>query len=192
MENNNKNNILFDDSLKSNYFKLRYSFPFIEKAPYYLYNYSMYILRALYIVLALTSVACIVAGAKQKRRNIGFLLTAGIIAVSDLICAFLVGAENPKQAGRVLLPYYVLHAWFLFAMLIMIILIDRYRQFLVALIISAGVCLYQTYLVIAQYRGERIFSFQKRVYFRKAWWVATDTKNTGFFMSFRSYRSWSM
>ena len=31
MENNNKNNILFDDSLKSNYFKLRYSFPFIEK-----------------------------------------------------------------------------------------------------------------------------------------------------------------
>ncbi|SCY80699.1 Hpt domain-containing protein [Lachnospiraceae bacterium XBB2008] len=148
----------------------------------------MYVLRALYIVLALTSVACIVAGAKQKRRNIGFLLTAGIIAVSDFLCAFLVGANNAKQAGSVLLPYYVLHAWFLFAMLIMIILIDRYRQFIAAVIISAGGCLYQTYLVFAQYKGARIFSFQKRVYFRKAWWVATDTKNTGFFMSFRSYR----
>ena len=148
----------------------------------------MYVLRALYIVLAFASVACIAYGAKYKRKNIGFLLTAGIIAACDMLCAFLVGVANAKQAGNVLLPYYILHAWLLFAMLIMLILIDRYRQFLVALIISAIVCLYQTYLVIVQYRGERIFSFQKRVYFRKAWWVATDTKNTGFFMSFRSYR----
>ena len=112
----------------------------------------------------------------------------GVIAVSDLLCVFLVGVKNAKGASSVLLPYYILHAWLLFTMLLMIILIDRYLSFIISIIISAGVCLYQTYLVIRQYMGARVFSFQKRIYFRKAWWIATDTKNTGFFLSFRSYR----
>ena len=113
---------------------------------------------------------------------------SSIMACDDLVCFALLGTDSSKQASRVLLPHYMLHALFLLSFLIMIIMIDRYRHFLVCVVVSACACIYQAYLVISQYFGARVFSFQKRIYFRKGFWVATDSKNTGLFNSFRSYR----
>ncbi len=161
---------------------------FIDKQAIREHNYCMLALRVIYAFLFALSVLCIIGAARVKRTNIGFILMAAVIAVSDILCVVLVGATSARTASGVLLPYYILHAWLLFSMLFMIILIDRYRSFVISLIISAGACIYQTYLAVSQYFGARIFSFQKRVYFRKAWWVATDSKNTGLFLSFRSYR----
>ena len=129
-----------------------------------------------------------VQGIKLKRKNIGYLIVTALITVSDVICIMLLTVRNAKEASRILLPYYIVHAWLLFGVLLMVIYIDRFRKFIVPLIVSAVFSLYQTYLVITQYKGARVFSFQKRVYFRKAWWIATDSKNTGLLNSFRSYR----
>ena len=91
----------------------------------------MYVLRGLYAFLALSSVACIAAGIKQKRSNIGFLITAALITACDFVCILLLGVTNVKSAGGVFLPYYILHSWMLFAILLMIIMVDRYRSFIV-------------------------------------------------------------
>ncbi len=148
----------------------------------------MYILNSLFVILFLISLGCLVAGLRLKRKNIGFLIMSGVIALTDLLCAALVNVKNAAGAGRVLLPYYILHGWMLFSFLIMVIMIDRYRQFIAIVAVSLLVSIYQTYLAVSQYFGARVFSFQKRIYFRKAWWVAADSKNTGLLFSFRSYR----
>ena len=148
----------------------------------------MVALKIIYGFLFALAMVCMALGLRVKRKNIGYILTAAVIAVSDILCVYHLGVRSAKEASKVLLPYYLLHAWLLLFMLLMIILIDRYKSFIVGIILSAGVCVYQTYLVAKQYMGARIFSFQKRVYFRKAWWIATDTKNTGLWLSFRSYR----
>ncbi len=148
----------------------------------------MTLLSILFVVLFIVSVTCTIAGAMDKRKNIGFLIVSAINAIGDLFCVPLIGAQDIKAVSKYLLPYFILHAWFLFAFLVMVILIDRYRQWMVCLILSAGLCIYQTYLVISQYLGARIFSFQRRIFFRKAFWVAVDSKNTGLLFSYRSYR----
>ena len=148
----------------------------------------MYVIISLLVLLFLVSLACLIAGARLKRKNIGFLIMTGIIALCDLICIALVNVHNAREAGNVLMPYYILHAWMLFAVLVMIIMVDRYKKFIIPCVLSAIVCIYQTYLAISQYFGARIFSFQKRIYFGKAWWVAADSKNTGILFSYRSYR----
>lgn len=148
----------------------------------------MLTLRIVYAILFAASVACLVLGIRMKRRNIGYNLTAGTIALCNVACFFQAGAGNAKEAGNILLPYFILHSWLLFFLLLMIILADRYRLHIWAIIVSACLCVYQTYLVISQYFGARIFSFQKRIYFGKAWWVAIDSKNTGVLFSYRSYR----
>ncbi|MBE5870389.1 MAG: response regulator [Lachnospiraceae bacterium] len=148
----------------------------------------MGLLKFLFMIFFIVSVACGVVGAMDKRRNNGFLAVAAIIAAGDLICVPILGAQDMVVVSKVLLPYQFLHAWFLFAILVMIILVDRYRQWPGCLVLSAGLCIYQTYLVVSQYMGARIFSFQRRIFFGKAFWVAVDTKNTGLLFSYRSYR----
>ena len=148
----------------------------------------MLLLRFVFAVLFLISAGCTVKGALEKRRNIGFLITSAMIAIGDAFCIFVLGIQDAKGATKILLPYYILHAWLLFAFMVMIILIDRYRRLWGYLVPAAVACIYQTYLVVSQYFGARIFSFQKRIYFRQPFWVAVDSKNTGLLFSYRSYR----
>ena len=145
-------------------------------------------LNIIIIILTIISIVCVVKCALYKRTNIGFILMVMTIIGMDVVSFRLSGVKSAKDAGNVLLPFYIFHSWQLFAALLMVTLIDRYKRFIIATIISAAACIYQTYLVICQYGGGRIFSFQKRVYFRKAWFVAVDSKFTGLTMSFRSYR----
>ena len=149
----------------------------------------MVILKIVFTAAALLSLACGARGLLFKRKNIGFVVLSVLIAAADVFSFVLLNADNAKAAQNILLPYYILHAWSLLAFLIMVIQIDKGRRYIIAIILSALVCIYQTFLVIMQYRGTRLFSFQKRVYFRKAFWVAVDdSKNTGWFFSFRAYR----
>ena len=146
-------------------------------------------LRVMFIILFLVSIACTVRGVVDKRRNIGYVLMSAMISIGDIFYVILLGVGDAKAASKVLLPYYILHAWLLFAFMLMIILIERYKKTALFLIAPALLCIYQTYLVISHSFGARIFTFQKRMTFRKAFWVAADdSKNTGFLFSFRSYR----
>ena len=148
----------------------------------------MNVLKIVFSVLFVISILCAGRAVLYKRKNIGYILLALCIAAGDLFSYFLMDVQNYKDATKIFLPYYLLHAWALFIFMLMIVLIDKNKKNIVFLVLSAIVCGYQTYLVISQYRGARVFSFQKRIYFRKAFWVAVDSKNTGLLFSFRSYR----
>ncbi len=149
----------------------------------------MFFLRLLFIILALVSAAACVLGALDKRRNIGYLVTSAMISAGDIFCVFLLMADTAKKAKSVLAPYYILHAWFLFAFLATVVLIDYNRKAFLVLLIPTLTCAYQTYLMIAEILGVRLFQVQKRIYFRQTWWCAVDdSKNIGFLYSFRTYR----
>ncbi len=149
----------------------------------------MNILRIVFVILLMGATACTVVGALDKRRNVGFLITSVCIMASNVMCFIHLGVQNPKEASNVLYPYYILHAWFLFAFLFMLTNINHMRKFFFMLIPAGLACLYQTYLVISQYMGARIFLVQKRIYFRTAFFIVTDdSKNLGLFFSYRSYR----
>ncbi|MCR5595513.1 MAG: response regulator [Lachnospiraceae bacterium] len=144
--------------------------------------------KFLFILFALAVMACAIIEFRHKRRNYGFTAVCLIVSICDLLCTGLISAQSVRDARYILLPYYILHAWLLFAFFIMIIRIEGVKRFKPLIGVSALICVYQTYLAVSQYFGARIFSFQKRIYFGKAWWVATDSKYTGLLFSYRSYR----
>ncbi|MBR1861890.1 MAG: response regulator [Lachnospiraceae bacterium] len=148
----------------------------------------MLVLKVIFVLLTFVSAGCVIWGAIYKRKNTGFLLTAAEVAVCDVLSFMLIGVQSAKDAKNILLVYYIVHAWLLFTILIMILRIERHRGFITLVCISGVTCAYQTYLAVSQFFGARIFSFAKKIYFLNAWWVATDTKNTGLFLSYRSYR----
>ncbi|MCR5702723.1 MAG: response regulator [Lachnospiraceae bacterium] len=148
----------------------------------------MYILKAVFVILFLISMSCVLNGIADKRRNIGFIVLTLMISAGNL---FSIGVLDPgpiRYNSNIFLPYYIMHAWSLFAFLLMVILIEQKKRHIVSVVVSVLVCIYQTYLIVSQYFGARILSFQKRIYFRKAFWVAVDSKNTGLLFSYRSYR----
>ncbi len=149
----------------------------------------MSVLQILFLVLSGGSIACSIIGAVAKRRNIGYIITSAMVAAGDVFCFVLLRADSAKAAADILLPSLILNAWFLFAMLIMMILVDRKRRFTIMIAPAAVICLYQTYIVVSQYLGKRIFIFRQKVILGKSFWIAVeDSKNTGLLMSYRSYR----
>ena len=96
----------------------------------------MLALKIIYGFLILLSLGCIALALRVKRKNIGFLFMTATIAVSDILCVILIDAKTARAARDVLLPEYIVHAWVLFGMLIMIIMIDRFRHFGISLIFS--------------------------------------------------------
>ncbi|MBQ7558450.1 MAG: response regulator [Lachnospiraceae bacterium] len=146
-------------------------------------------LTVIFLALSLVSVLCAVRGGTKKRRNNGFILLSMMVAVTDVLCVALLNADK-KSALNVFVVYYILHAWLIFAFLLMILLLsDRHRRFLIIAAVSAVICIYQTYLIISQKFGGRIFTVSKKIRFRTGFFVASDdSKNTGLLFSFRSYR----
>lgn len=138
--------------------------------------------------LLFLTLACACLAMRAKRVNVGYMVMTAVTAFSNILCILLPGVRTASEARNVLIPAYIMHAWLLFAILILIVLIDRFRHLVIATVISGCICIYQTFLAVSQFFGARIFSFQKRVYFRKAWWVAADAKNAGLFMNPESYR----
>lgn len=118
----------------------------------------MNILKIVFVLLFLFSMGCAVKGERDKRRNIGFCILAVMVAIGDCFSFVALNVQNIKAASNVFLPYYILHAWSLFVFLIMVILIDRSKRYVISVVLSAVVCIYQTYLVISHYLGARIFS----------------------------------
>ena len=148
----------------------------------------MVILIIIFALLFALSAYCCVRGVLFPRRNWGFVATSAIIGICDILCAVLLTAKNAKMIENVMLPYYIFHAWLFFAIILMTAKMGRLKAALISLIPSGLACAYQTYLCISQFSGARIFAFSKKIFFGSAWWVATDTKNTGFLFSYRSYR----
>ena len=151
--------------------------------------FNMLALKILFIVLATISLACIIIGAVNKRRNIGYLLTGSLVIFADIIAFHVIGVDNAAEASKVLIPYYLIHSWVCTAFFFMIIntlLNKRARILMIPMIL---ISLYQDYIIILQMKGERILQFQKRIFFRTGFWVAIqDSKNDGLLNSFRSYR----
>ncbi len=148
----------------------------------------MLALRIIFIILAVISFACAVLGALSKRKNIGFIITSLMVGGCDIIWFALLGVKNARQAGNILLPYYILHALILAVYLYMTYLIDRNKKLVFFMIPVAGLSLYEVFIIVSQYFGMRILQFNKRIYFKNAFWVAVmDSKNSGIFMSFKSY-----
>ena len=146
------------------------------------------ILLITFILLFGLSVFCCVKGILFKRRNIGFIVASVIISACDLLCCGLLNARGPKDVENILLPYYILHGWLFFAIILMIVKMGKLKMALPTVIVSGIACAYQTYLCISQFFGARIFSFSKKIFFGSAWYVGVDTKNTGILFSYRSYR----
>ncbi|MBE5924657.1 MAG: response regulator [Lachnospiraceae bacterium] len=148
----------------------------------------MYILKAVFIILFLISMGCVVKGIADKRRNIGYIILTLMIATGNLFSIGVLDLNQIRYSSNIFLPYYIMHAWSFFAFLLMVILIEQKKRHIVSVVMTTLICIYQTYLIASQYFGARILSFQKRIYFRKAFWVVVDSKNTGLFFSYRSYR----
>ncbi len=149
----------------------------------------MLALRILFVVLAVLSLVCTIAGVLVKRKNIGYILMALLVVAANIVAFLVLGVNNAEEASRILIPYYIIHAWVPAAFLLMVIMTLLNKRTRLLMIPVALMSLYQNYIMMLQLRGERILQFQKRIFLRTGFWVAIpDSKNSGLFMSMRSYR----
>ena len=146
-------------------------------------------LRIVFLIFFLISLICAVLGFLGRRKNIGFIITALVIAANDVLMFLLLNAENADGAASILIPFYILHPWGLVFYMLMVSKMDKTKPSRLALIPMCLLSAYQTYMMVCQYMGQRIMQFQKRIYFRKGFWVAVlDSKNPGFLFGFNAYR----
>ena len=145
-------------------------------------------LQIMLLGLALVSSACAVIAALNKRRNIGFIITAVIVAVCDVICVLLFQSKKVLDVKNYLTAYYFCYAWLFFGVFWTITKMghNKFNKFLAIplFLISA----YQTVMMVGTYFGNRIMFFSKHIFLGRAWWVAGDARADYVFYSFKAYR----
>ena len=147
------------------------------------------VFRFVFLVLALVSLVCLVLGLKVKRLNIGFLFTLALVAVTDIICFFLLGCKGVTMAKNALIAFYACHAWLGFGLLWTVVAMDRYRHSRRYLIPSGLICIYQTILMVSNFFGSRIMSCSKHILLGRTWWIAEGSRSSALIFSLRAYHA---
>lgn len=144
--------------------------------------------RIVFLVFALISLVCIGLSFRVKRRNIGYMVSAALTAVCDVVCFVLLGCKTISGARQGMIAYYVCYAWLFFSVMWMITEMGRYRRFRLYMIPVGLMSVYQTVLIISTAFGSRIMSVSKHILLGRTWWVAEGAKVYSNFFSFRAYR----
>ena len=62
----------------------------------------MLALRILFVVLAVLSLVCTIAGVLVKRKNIGYILMALLVVAANIVAFLVLGVNNAEEASRIL------------------------------------------------------------------------------------------
>ena len=146
------------------------------------------LLRFIFIFCAVIALVCLAFGVIVKRRNLGFLITTGLLVVLDIVCFFVTGASGITKTRDYLTIYYICHAWLYFSTLYMVVKLNGGKRIRFTLIPSALFCIYQTVIIVANYFGSGAIVFSKRIMFGSLWWVADKSEKAGKALNFGIYR----
>ncbi len=147
----------------------------------------MIILEGIFITLAMASLMCLVAAFVVKRRNIGFMLTATLIAVCDILCMAVIGEIDVSSVRLCLTIYYICHAWMYFGVALSVAAVGRFRSYGRYVFPIGLICVYQTLLILSNTLGNRVFDLVRHIYLGRTWWVAVRHGSTPVYMNLDGY-----
>lgn len=146
------------------------------------------IFRIVFLILALVSIGCLVMAATAKRRNIGYMVTAFLVAASDVVCFFLLDTKSIGSARTILSIYYICYTWLFLGVLWTLSKMGRHRHYLLYSLPVLLVCVYQTVLMAGNWFGKRIISPAKHILLGKTWWLAQGSRTSSVLFSLNAYR----
>ncbi len=146
-------------------------------------------LTVVFSICAFIALVCFVLGVRDKRRNYGLLVMTACLFIGDIICVILTGSKGIAVVRRVMSAYYLIHVWYYFSSVLMIIQLAKNKKFRLAIIPTAVLTLYENYMILSNYFSHTdIIRFSKRVIFGASWWVAEKTENNSAFWGFGAFR----
>ncbi|MCR4595665.1 MAG: response regulator [Lachnospiraceae bacterium] len=150
-----------------------------------------YILLLVFLALTGAAVKYIYDELGKKKFSTGFLAVAAVIAAGDLLCGIYMITVSPAVSSHILLIYYLVHAWLLPAVTVMILSTVNYilkKKKAEATAVPAFItAVLQSVIAISGYVKPDVFGFTDRVMRVKHWVVATEPGNPAFLMHYGVY-----
>ena len=143
--------------------------------------------------MAFISAVCVVLAVLAKRKNYGYILSASLVVVCDILCYLLVNCKSINSARIIFIFFFIIHAIMYVTVLWMIshIAIGRDHHTKRYQIPAAVVCAYQIAIIGVNLFGIKTLGFSKHVFLGKNWWFAEGYKSYSSFFGFPFYQQLS-
>ena len=141
----------------------------------------------IFIVLSILSAAAAVISVFRKKRNYGYVFTAFIVALCDVICFLVIGCKNIRDARTMLSLYYIFCAWICAGMTGIVFFMYKKKRNLAFLIANGILALAQTGIIIANMTARKYMVFEKHIFFGRNWWVMEGKPDVPALVSFSMY-----
>ena len=134
------------------------------------------ILKIVYLIFTLISIANLVMTLMNKRRNPGFILLAFVILISNLICIVVQDCKDILLARKILTIYYIVHAWYYFGVLWMGSFLCRNKHYRLYHLLSLFITVAQSVFLIGNMMRNVFMPVSKHILWGTSWWIAGEAK----------------
>ena len=129
----------------------------------------------LHISFFVAMLICLVAvffSFREKRMNIGFVVTAILLIVCDMLCILLNECESIRQARVILYIYYIAYSWMFFSSLWTVLGMASSARYNTRLLPMLGISVAQTVIIVVIFSSTQIVAFSKKILAGRVWWIA--------------------
>ncbi|SCX83510.1 Signal transduction histidine kinase [Lachnospiraceae bacterium XBB2008] len=146
-----------------------------------------------FFIVAAISLVCVILGMRVRRRNYGYILSAALVVVCDILCYLLINCKSIQTARIYFILFFIVHSLLFVTALWMVAGITMGREhnskpYMILAVIS---CVYQIAIIGANFFGIKTLGFSKHVFLGKNWWFAEGYKSYTVFFSFPIYQQLS-
>ena len=150
------------------------------------------LLKIVFLCLIALLGISIIFSVKQKRLIKGYVLTAVILLVMNILCFLLNGTRAVKDAKYLLTAYYVLHAWIYFGELLVVNALGRHKRYIGYSVAVIVLCMWQTLIFVGNLFGTGAMIFARHIFWGENWWIVESSKHASMWLGIRTYQGWTI
>ncbi|MBR6222726.1 MAG: response regulator [Lachnospiraceae bacterium] len=150
------------------------------------------LLKIVFLCLTALLGISIIFSVKQKRLNKGYVFTAVILLVMNILCFLLNGTKAVKDAKYLLTAYYVLHAWIYFGELLVVNALGRHKRYIGYSVAVIVLCMWQTLIFVGNLFGTGAMIFARHIFWGENWWIVESSKHASMWLGIRTYQGWTV
>ena len=139
-------------------------------------------------VLFLIVLASVIMSLREKHKNLGFIITSGVLMIADVLCILMLTCDTMRDARNYLVTYYAIYGWFFFGALLTILLTHSRKIYKPLVIPVAVICLVQSAFTIPNYFSNAFVLIEKKIVFGRIYWILEINWESKFWLISRLYR----
>ena len=141
-----------------------------------------------FIVFILVVLFSIIMSIREKHKNVGFIITACVLLICNVLCILLIQSDTMKSARNYLVWYYIVYGWLFFGALLTITLTHTRKIYLGMTIPVALICTIQSLFTIPNFFTTQFAVISKKIVFGRIYWVLDINFESQYWLIARLYR----